>query len=276
MSIKLLSSTKSFDGFVEKLEHDSTSTKTKMTFTLYKPSKKSVGALMWLSGLTCNEDNFITKAGAIRLASELGIILVCPDTSPRGTNFEGEHDNWDFGSGAGFYLDATRSPWDKNYSMYSYVAKELPSLVESYLNIPLKWSISGHSMGGHGALTLGMKHTDLFRSISAFAPICAPKKCPWGKKAFANYLGENDSSWNEYDASLLLKKSDSHLNILIDQGSKDNFLEKELMPKEIIEAAEGKDINFKLNLREGYDHSYYFISTFIEEHLRFHYEFLKA
>ena len=159
--------------------------------------------------------------------------------------------------------------------MCSYVAKELPSLIESYLKLPhLKWSISGHSMGGHGALTIGIKHNDFFKSISAFAPICAPKKSPWGKKAFTNYLGENDSSWDEYDASLLLRKSVSRLNILIDQGSKDNFLEKELMPEEIVEAAKTKDINFKLNYREGYDQvtiSY----LLYEEHLSFHYEFLK-
>jgi S-formylglutathione hydrolase len=274
--MKLISSTKSFDGFVEKLEHDSNSTNTKMTLTLYKPNKKVVGALMWLSGLTCNEDNFITKAGAIKLASELGIILVCPDTSPRGTDLDGEHDHWDFGSGAGFYLDATISPWDKNYNMYSYISRELPKEIESHLEMShLNWSISGHSMGGHGALTIGIKHSDFFKSISAFAPICAPKKSPWGKKAFTNYLGENNSLWDEYDSSILLRKSHSKLNILIDQGTKDSFVENELMPSEITEVAKSKDINFKLNFREGYDHSYFFISTFIEEHLRFHYEFLK-
>ena len=277
MEVSTISSVKSFGGFVEKLEHHSDSTKTKMTFTLFRPEKDVVGALLWLSGLTCNEDNFITKAGAIKTASELGLLLVCPDTSPRGTNFKNEHESWDFGSGAGFYLDALNTPWNTNYNMYSYVAKELPELLEVHLKSgPLNWAISGHSMGGHGALTIGIKHHKKFKSISAFAPICAPSKCPWGIKAFSNYLGEDKALWLDYDATQLLAKSTSYLNILIDQGTADSFLETELMPEKFIEVARSKDLNFKFNYREDYDHSYYFISTFIEDHLRFHYKHLRA
>jgi len=275
---------KCYDGAVQFYKHDSSETKTSMTFAVYLPPK-AIGdkrgecpVLYWLSGLTCTEQNFITKAGAIKVAAELGIILVCPDTSPRGCDIEGENDSWDFGTGAGFYVDATEPKWSTNYRMYSYVTKELTNLIES--NFPVIKGcrgIFGHSMGGHGALICALKNPGYYKSVSAFAPICNPMKCPWGQKAFTGYIGNDQQTWKAYDAcELALTYKGAKLHILSDQGSDDNFLKQnQLLPTHLTDACANNE-NLVLTSREqqGYDHSYYFISTFVEDHLRFHAKYL--
>lgn len=246
-----------------------------MRFAVFiPPQAKShpVPVLYYLSGLTCTEENFTAKAGAQRYAAQHGLMLVAPDTSPRGVNIPGEDDDWDFGSSAGFYVDATIAPWSCHYRMYSYVTQELPTLIAEHFAIqPDRQGIFGHSMGGHGALVAGLRNPDLFKSISAFAPIAAPMQCPWGQKAFTNYLGSNPETWRDYDASLLVKHhADANRLILIDQGTADAFLESQLMPQ-VLETA-CKDAGQPLNLRfqDSYDHSYFFIATFMEDHIRHH------
>ena len=246
-----------------------------MRFALFLPpqaKKGPVPALYWLSGLTCTEENFIFKAGAQRVAAELGIALVCPDTSPRGLDLPGEADSYDFGSGAGFYVDASEAPWSRNYRMYSYITQELPALVAAEFPVdPARLGISGHSMGGHGALTIALKNPGLFRSVSAFAPISSASRSPWGEKALAGYLGMDRERWREYDASLLIEERGwSGPPILVDQGSADPFLETQLKPELLQQACARRGVALDLRLREGYDHSYYFIASFIDEHLRFH------
>lgn len=275
MTIEKVSSWKCFDGTQEVHAHASSETGTKMRFGLFLPPQAKDGkvpVLFWLSGLTCTEDNFITKAGAQRVASELGIAIVAPDTSPRGLGYAGEDDAYDFGTGAGFYVDATEAPWKNGYRMYSYVAKELPALVLA--NFPLRedrMGIFGHSMGGHGALTIAMKHPDRFRTVSAFAPIVAPMQVPWGRKALAGYLGEDRETWKSYDAcALVASRGWKGPKILVDQGGADNFLKEQLRPELFEAACREAGVALELGLREGYDHSYYFISTFIENHLRHH------
>lgn len=228
--------------------------------------------LYWLSGLTCTDENFITKSGAQRAASAEGVALIAPDTSPRGLNVEGEADSWDFGVGAGFYLNATQEKW-KNWRMYDYVVKELPNLLQE--NFPQldtsRASIFGHSMGGHGALTIYLKNLDKYKSVSAFAPIVNPVNCPWGQKAFTNYLGSNKADWEEYDAtSLLAKFHDVAATILIDQGEDDKFLHDQLLPHKFEEACRAANVPLLLRLQPGYDHSYFFIATFIDDHIRHH------
>ena len=274
--MELKSKYKNFDGFVESYSHQSTSCNCPMNFSIFLPpqaQQKKVPALYWLSGLTCTDQNFITKAGAQKLASELGIALIAPDTSPREVNLAGEDDSWDFGSGAGFYLDATQQPWSQYYNMYSYITEELPKLIESSFPITSKKSISGHSMGGHGALVISLRNPQTYTSTSAFSPICAPSTSPWGIKAFSNYLGDNKEEWQKYDAHILAKKASSNVgDFLIDQGTSDDFLEKELLPHMFEKSCKENNINLNLRMQPGYDHSYYFISTFIEDHLRFHAE----
>ncbi|MBA2709379.1 MAG: S-formylglutathione hydrolase [Tatlockia sp.] len=255
--------------------HFSIQTHCTMQFAIFLPPKakqQQVPVLYWLSGLTCNEQNFINKAGAQRLAAELGLAVVCPDTSPRGIDIPDKHDVIDLGVGAGFYLDATEEPWAKFYRMESYIGDELYKLVNQ--NFPVDSSrtgIFGHSMGGHGALTLALKNPELFKSVSAFAPIAAPMQSPWGQKAFSNYLGDDKALWKNYDACELIRtKGWPHSTILIDQGSDDPFLKAELKPDLLQTACFDAGINLKLTMREGYDHSYYFIASFIEEHLQFH------
>jgi len=273
--------TKCFGGTVVFYTHDSVETKTPMNFSAFLPpqvSDRKCPVLYWLSGLTCTDENFITKAGAQQVAAELGLVLVCPDTSPRGANIEGEGESYDFGTGAGFYVDATESKWQDNYRMYSYVTKELPALVEN--NLPVLRdvrSVCGHSMGGHGALVTALGNPGMYRSVSAFAPICNPMNCPWGTKAFGGYLGEDAESWKKYDAcELATSYTGPQLHILSDQGSEDNFLKAgQLLPENLITSCESnKDIVLTSREQDGYDHSYYFIATFIEEHLRFHANFL--
>jgi len=265
-----------FGGVQRFYQHDSTAIGLPMKFSVYLPPAadgKKLPVLFYLAGLTCTEETFMTKAGAQRMASELGIILVAPDTSPRGANVPGEDDNWDFGTGAGFYLDATEAPWSEHYRMESYLL-ELHALVLDTLPAdPGKVGIFGHSMGGHGALTMALRHPALFKSVSAFAPIAAPVRCPWGKKAFGGYLGTDESGWQEHDASVLMaNKSTAPFpgGILIDQGLADKFLAEQLYPEAFEAACAKAGQPLALRRHAGYDHGYYFIATFVEDLLRFH------
>ncbi len=272
-SINLLSENRCFDGTVGFYSHHSQTCNSAMRFSTYQPpqaSSQSVPVLYFLSGLTCTEENFTFKAGAQRFAAQYGLMLVVPDTSPRNTGIEGENDDWDFGSGASFYVNATESPWKANYQMYSYVVEELPALIAE--NFPVradKQGIFGHSMGGHGALMCALRNPDLYKSVSALAPIVAPLKSPWVDKAFTKYLGDNREAWKEYDSSELVLKANYQRPILIDQGAADKYLDQ-LQPHLFEQAC--KSVNQPLTLRfhPGYDHSYYFIATFIEDHIRHH------
>jgi S-formylglutathione hydrolase len=248
-----------------------------MRFAVYLPpqaERRRVPVLWYLAGLTCSEETFMIKAGAQRVAAELGLALVAPDTSPRGVPLAGDSDAWDFGVAAGFYLDATEEPWARYYRMYSYLTRELAALVEANFPVdPKRQGIFGHSMGGHGALTIGLKHPERYKSISAFAPISAPMHCPWGQKAFAGYLGTDRERWRQYDACELIRALPTVSGrppILVDQGLADQFLESQLLPERLEQAC--KDAGYPLTMRRqpGYDHGYYFISTFIEDHLRHH------
>ena len=228
--------------------------------------------LYWLSGLTCTDQNFVTKAGAQQFAAEHGVAIVCPDTSPRGEGVADDPEGgWDFGLGAGFYVDATQQPWAEHYKMYSYVLNELPELVNTSFPIDsARVGISGHSMGGHGALTIALKNTDRFKSVSAFAPIVSPLNCPWGEKALGNYIGADKTDWEQYDTCALISKATDQLPILVDQGTADGFLEQQLKTDLLITAAEQADYPMTIQYQEDYDHSYYFIASFIGEHIKFH------
>lgn len=274
---ELLSEHGCFGGVQRFYKHNSRAIGLPMKFSVFLPPQAARGpvpALIYLAGLTCNEETFMMKAGAQRLAAELGLALIAPDTSPRGANVAGESDSWDFGVGAGFYLDATQQPWAKNWQMESYITQELLPLVTTTLAInAAKVGIFGHSMGGHGALTLALRHPALFKSVSAFAPICAPAQCPWGRKAFTGYLGEDESNWAAHDATALMGKLTSAPypgGILIDQGLADKFLSEQLHPH-LFEAA-CKTANQPLTLRKhaSYDHGYYFVASFVGDHLRHH------
>jgi S-formylglutathione hydrolase len=276
--LELLSEHGCFGGVQRFYQHDSREVGLPMKFSVFLPPNAVAGdkvpALIYLAGLTCNEETFMTKAGAQRLAAELGIALIAPDTSPRGAKIPGETDSWDFGRGAGFYLDATQAPWSQHYRMESYITAELLPLLTSTLPMDAKRiGIFGHSMGGHGALTLALRHPDIFNSVSAFAPICAPSQCPWGRKAFTGYLGSDESSWVEHDATALMNLMPAAPypgGIRIDQGLDDKFLAEQLYP-ELFEAACAKARQpLELHRHAGYDHGYYFIATFMEEHLRHH------
>lgn len=270
----LLSQTISFGGEIKRFRHFSQSCSCDMTFSVYLPPQASEGdvpVLYWLSGLTCTDENFIQKAAAQQYAAKYGIALVAPDTSPRGEQVPDEKEAWDFGSGAGFYVNATQQPWSKNYRMYDYVVNELPALINKNLPIDVtRQSISGHSMGGHGALTIALKNPDKYLSVSAFSPICAPKQCPWGEKALGRYLGANQLSWDQYDTCELIQLGKSKIPILVDQGVADDFLAEQLKP-ELLKQVCGQN-NHPLNLRfqPGYDHSYFFIASFIGEHIEYH------
>jgi S-formylglutathione hydrolase len=263
-----------YSGNQEVWQHDSTACACPMRFGIYLPPQaetEKVPVLYWLSGLTCTDENFATKAGGQRLAAELGMAIVMPDTSPRGLNLPGEDDSYDFGSGAGFYLNATQSPWAGHYNMYDYVVNELPALVNEHFPVDgERMSISGHSMGGHGALTIALKNPDRYKSVSAFAPIVAPMQCPWGKKALTGYLGDDKDAWRQYDACELVQQGQVSGEILIDQGAADDFLEEQLKPELFAAACEQSGQELQLRMQPGYDHSYFFIASFIEDHLRFH------
>ncbi|WP_315858722.1 S-formylglutathione hydrolase [Cyanobium sp. CH-040] len=252
-------------------------------FAVFLPPRalegQRVPALYWLSGLTCTDENFMQKAGAQRLAAELALALVAPDTSPRGEAVPGDPEGgWDFGHGAGFYVDATEPPWNRHYRMHTYVTAELPALLEAELPLdPARRGISGHSMGGHGALVCAMRHPGRYRSVSAFAPICQPGGCPWGRKAFSHLLGADPLAWRAWDASHLLAGGQgpvgpdgAALPVLVDQGTADAFLENQLRPQALAAAAEASGHPLHLRYREGYDHSYFFVASFIDDHLRHH------
>lgn len=263
-----------FGGTQGYFSHKSESTGTTMNFSVYVPplaGKEALPALYYLAGLTCSEETFMIKAGAQRVAAELGIILVSCDTSPRGLDLPGDSEHWDFGVGAGFYLDATAAPWAGHYRMESYVNEELPTLIEAHF--PARTDVRGiygHSMGGHGALVTALRHPDRWHSVSAFAPICNPAAVPWGQKAFRNYLGADESVWQEWDASVLMANRPYPGTILIDQGLCDDFLERELRPEVLEGAAAQSGQDMVLRRHSDYDHGYYFIQSFMEDHLRHH------
>jgi S-formylglutathione hydrolase len=272
--VELVSAARSFGGEQRVYKHASTQTGTEMRFAAYLPPAALTGArvpvLWFLSGLTCTEENFTVKAGAQRVAAELGLLLIAPDTSPRGESVPDDK-AYDFGQGAGFYVDATQEPWAANYRMESYISEELPALVAAHLPADLtRQGITGHSMGGHGALTLALKSPDRYKSVSAFAPICAPLRCPWGEKALAGYLGEDRAAWRRYDATALIVDGARLPEILVDQGLADNFLAAQLKPELLEEACAKAGIPLTLRRQPGYDHSYYLIASFIEDHLRWH------
>jgi S-formylglutathione hydrolase len=276
-AFEVISQHRSFGGVVGFYRHDAATTACSMRFAVFTPPQAQQGrvpVLYYLAGLTCSEETFIIKAGAQRIAAELGLMLVAPDTSPRGVKIPGDTDSWDFGVGAGFYVDATEKPWSAHYRMYSYVTAELPALIDAgFATDRERQGIFGHSMGGHGALMIALKNPGRYRSVSAFAPIAAPKSCPWGQKAFTGYLGADQSKWGAYDATELVggvKDAARRPPILIDQGSADQFLETQLHPQRFEEAARRVGYPVTLRRQEGYDHSYYFISTFMEDHLRHH------
>lgn len=261
-----------FDGTVQFWEHDSTETKTKMKFSTFIPDGVVRGCVIWLSGLTCTEENFTTKAGAQKYFSKHQLMVICPDTSPRGLNLPNEHENWDFGSGASFYLDATTEGYKEHYRMESYITLEIYELLQSQFKIPgNRISIMGHSMGGHGAIVLGLRNPETFQSISAFSPVSHPIQSPWGEKAFSGYLGNNRDTWKNFDSTELIKSGKKHLHkILIDQGLADEFLEKQLMVNDFESACHVAHQLVEINFRKGFDHSYYFIASFIESHVAFH------
>ena len=270
-----------FGGVQGVYTHAAAETRCAMRFGVFMPPQARaarVPVLYWLSGLTCTEENFIVKAGAQRIAAELGIAIVVPDTSPRGLGIPGESDAYDFGLGAGFYVDATQAPWSAGYRMYSYVTKELPAYVaERFAVDTARTGIFGHSMGGHGAMTIALKHPDRYRSVSAFAPIASPMRCPWGEKALTGYLGPDRATWREYDTTALIAdRGWGGPPLLVDQGTSDPFLERELKPELLREACSAAKVALDLRMRDGYDHSYFFIATFIEDHLRFHARHLLA
>lgn len=259
-------------GRQEVWQHDSSALACSMRFAVYLPpaaQHQACPVLYWLSGLTCSEQNFITKAGAQRYAAEHGLILVAPDTSPRGADVA-DAEGYDLGQGAGFYLNATRKPWARHYRMYDYVVEELPALVDAHFPTTSARGISGHSMGGHGALTIALKNPGRYRSVSAFSPIVAPSQAPWGEKAFTAYLGEDRDAWREWDAAELIAQARERLPLLIDQGEADEFLATQLKPELLRAACEQASHPLQLRLRAGYDHSYYFIASFIGEHIAHH------
>ncbi|HKJ18256.1 MAG TPA: S-formylglutathione hydrolase [Xanthomonadales bacterium] len=268
-----ISTSRLFEGELKRFKHSSISCNCVMTFAIYLPPQAQnspVPVLYWLSGLTCTDENFMQKSGVQRVAAELGMAIVAPDTSPRGTDLPGEHDSYDLGSGAGFYVNATQEPWSGHYQMYDYVTQELPKLVESEFPVTGMRGVSGHSMGGHGALVCYLKNPGFYHSVSAFAPISNPSNGPWGQKAFSAYLGEDRDTWQQYDAAHLIGNAQEKLPILIDQGTEDEFLGEELKPGALEQGAIASHYPLELRYQDGYDHSYFFIATFIEDHLRHH------
>lgn len=268
----------SFGGSQEVWQHASSTLGVDMDFAVYLPPQAKQGpcpVLYWLSGLTCNEQNFITKAGAQGYAAKHGVILVAPDSSPRG---EGVADDeaYDLGQGAGFYLNATREPWAKHYRMYDYITQELPALVDAHFPTTTARGISGHSMGGHGALVIALRNPGMFRSVSAFSPVVAPSQVPWGEKAFSAYLGDDREEWKQWDATALVANASERLPLLVDQGDADNFLEAQLRPQLLQQACEAAGHPLTLRMQPGYDHSYYFIASFIGEHIAHHAKAMKG
>jgi len=276
-----ISSNLVYGGEQLRYKHHSAMLKCDMHFSIFLPPQAKEGPVpqvYWLSGLTCTDENFVQKAGAQRYAAETGIAIIAPDTSPRGEHVPDDAAaGWDFGLGAGFYVDATENPWQENYNMYSYVTAELPALVNDDFPVEAgNTSIMGHSMGGHGALIASLKNPGMYRSVSAFAPICAPTQCPWGHKALGNYLGDNKKAWQEHDSVELIKHASERLPLLIDQGDADDFLAEQLKPELIDAVCSATDHPLTLRMQPGYDHSYFFISTFIQDHIAWHAKALKS
>jgi len=281
MTLTIVSEQKAFGGTQGVYTHKARQTVCDMEFSVYMPPDAANGpvpVLYYLSGLTCTQDNVTTKGGFQRCAAEHGIAVVCPDTSPRGAGYDGEDDDYDFGAGAGFYVDATEAPWSETYRMYSYVTEELPALIGRNFSIdPSNAAIFGHSMGGHGALTIALKNPEAYKSVSAYAPIVAPMQCPWGEKALAGYLGPDRETWKAYDATELIKSG--HRiggTILIDQGTADNFLDEQLKPQLFADACKEAGQAVDIRMREGYDHSYYLMATFMGDHIGHHARALKG
>jgi S-formylglutathione hydrolase len=277
MSIEQVGANKMFGGKQLKFKHKSAVLSCDMIFSVYLPPNAKPGSkvpvIYWLSGLTCTDDNFVQKAGAQQYAADAGVAIVCPDTSPRGEDVPGDPNKaWDFGLGAGFYVNATQAPWSKHYHMYDYVTKELPDVLKNS-DLPLdtdNCSIMGHSMGGHGALTIALKNPGKYRAVSAFSPISSPMNCPWGEKALGNYIGSNKADWEQYDSCALIAKAQEKLHILVDQGQDDNFLVTQLKPELLQNACLQAKHPLTLRLHAGYDHSYFFIATFIADHIAHH------
>lgn len=274
MSLENVSSNKSFEGWHKQFRHRSSRLNCEMRFAIYLPPQTATGqkvpVLYWLSGLTCTDENFMQKAGAQRVAAELGVAIVAPDTSPRGDEVADDPDQaYDLGKGAGFYVNATEAPWKDHYRMYDYVVEELPALVEQHFPVTEQRAIFGHSMGGHGALMIALRNPGRYQSVSAFSPISQPSNCDWGKKVFSAYLGNDRAQWQSYDSVALLNSGKTLPATLVDQGDADEFL-AQLQPEALQLAAKNAGVDLTLNMRAGYDHSYYFIASFIEDHLRFH------
>lgn len=281
MTIVTVSEQRAFGGTQGVYTHQADETSCQMEFSVFVPPAAAHGpvpVLYYLSGLTCTQDNVTTKGGFQRVAAELGLCIVCPDTSPRGAGYPGEDDSYDFGTGAGFYVDATEMPWAGMYRMESYITRELPALISNHFPVDNnRTGVFGHSMGGHGALTLGLKNPDIYKSVSAFAPIVAPMQCPWGEKAFSGYLGTDRETWRAYDATELVTRGHRIKGtILIDQGLADGFLEEQLKPDLFKQACASAGQAVELRMQEGYDHSYYLMATFMEDHLQHHADQLKG
>jgi S-formylglutathione hydrolase len=279
-ALTLVSEHRCFGGVQRFYKHESREVRGPMKFSAYVPPQAQTGkvpVLFYLSGLTCTEETFAIKAHAQQTAAELGLMLIAPDTSPREPRLPGDADSWDFGYSAGFYVDATAAPWSQYYRMYSYVTKELPQLITAELPVRAgATGIFGHSMGGHGALICALRNPQTYKSVSAFAPIAAPMQCPWGKKAFGNYLGPDSQTWRDYDASELVARQAYPGHILIDQGGSDQFLAEQLLPEKFKAAAAKAGQSLELRMQPGYDHGYYFIQTFMADHLRHHARQLNA
>ena len=277
--METVSTARSFEGVQGVYSHDSSACACRMTFAVYVPPQAAQGpcpVLTYLSGLTCTHQNVLDKGEYRRAAAEHGVVIVCPDTSPRGADVA-DHDDWDMGQGAGFYLDATQAPWAGHFNMYSYVTEELPALIAEHFPVDMsRHSIFGHSMGGHGALTIALKNPDTYRSVSAFSPIVHPIVVPWGEKALPAYLGNDEAAWRRHDAVALIEDGARVKEVLVDQGDADNFLSNQLKPELLQKACADAGIDLTLNMRPGYDHSYYFISTFMADHIAWHAARLKA
>tara|TARA_B110000211_G_scaffold185612_1_gene210625 strand:+ start:2510 stop:3361 length:852 start_codon:yes stop_codon:yes gene_type:complete len=274
-TIEQIGANQSFGGQQLRYKHQSAVLNCEMTFSIYLPPEAENGpvpVLYWLSGLTCNDENFVQKAGAQQHAAEHGIAIVCPDTSPRGDGVADDPEAaYDMGLGAGFYVNTTEQPWAEHYQMYSYILDELPALINREFPVDgQRTSISGHSMGGHGALTIALKNPDRFKSVSAFSPICSPLNCPWGEKVLSNYLGDDRQAWKQYDAIELVGQAKQYLPVLVDQGDADNFLSEQLKTKLLVSAAQVADYPMQIRMQPDYDHSYFFIATFIGQHIAFH------
>jgi len=274
-SLEQIAANRSFGGQQLRYKHRSAVLDCEMSFSIYLPPQAETGlvpVLYWLSGLTCTDENFVQKAGAQQYAAEHGIAIVCPDTSPRGEGVADDPEGaYDMGLAAGFYINATQQPWVTHYQMYSYIVDELPALINAEFPVDAtRVSLSGHSMGGHGALTIAFKNPGRFKSVSAFAPICSPASCPWGEKVFSHYLGDDREQWKQHDAVELVKARCAQLPVMIDQGSADNFLAEQLRTDLLIETAQAAQFPMQIAMREGYDHSYFFIASFIGQHIAFH------